>query len=303
MTPQTLQKDIENQILDLSKIVLLVIDEAHRATGNYAYCRIIQLLEEQNIGFRILSLSATPVSKIENLQTVANNLRASRLEVRDENDAEIKQYTHDKDIVEIIVEKENHLIEMEAKLFKMMGLALAFLKQIQIVSQTLQPKFISKMTILNLQDEFRGKMQNYAPSMIGCIYERISFLLSICHAKSLLAIHGTESFSDYIGNLFDVTKKDKKNINFLKQIKETEEYKDMMNYIEETKATKNHPKLKKLSEILDLFFKDESHALSKVIIFSQFRDSANEIKRYLDRRNAGIVHAEVFVGQNNNGLT
>lgn len=67
MTPQTLQKDIENKILDYTKIVLLVIDEAHRATGNYAYCRIIQLLEEMNIGFRIVSLSATPVSKIENL--------------------------------------------------------------------------------------------------------------------------------------------------------------------------------------------------------------------------------------------
>ena len=45
MTPQTLQKDIESNIFDCSKIVLLVIDEAHRATGNYAYCRIIQMLE------------------------------------------------------------------------------------------------------------------------------------------------------------------------------------------------------------------------------------------------------------------
>jgi ATP-dependent DNA helicase MPH1 len=67
MTPQTLQKDIESGLFDCGKIVLLVIDEAHRATGNYAYCRIIQMLEVQNVGFRILSLSATPVSKIENL--------------------------------------------------------------------------------------------------------------------------------------------------------------------------------------------------------------------------------------------
>ena len=47
--------------------MLLVIDEAHRATGNYAYCKIIQLIEEARSGFRILSLSATPVSKLENL--------------------------------------------------------------------------------------------------------------------------------------------------------------------------------------------------------------------------------------------
>lgn len=111
-----------------------------------------------------------------------------------------------------------------------------------------------------------------------------------------MAVHGTESFSDYITNFFDTTKKDKKHVNFIKAIKESDDFKDMMNYIEETKSTKNHPKLKKLSEILDLFFRDDAHKNSKVIVFSQFRESANEIKRYLDRKNTGVVHAEVFVG-------
>lgn len=70
MTPQTLQSDIKDGLFDLTKLTLLVIDEAHRATGNYAYCNVIKQLEEKQFGFRILSLSATPVSKIENLQTV-----------------------------------------------------------------------------------------------------------------------------------------------------------------------------------------------------------------------------------------
>jgi ATP-dependent DNA helicase MPH1 len=63
---------------------LIVIDEAHRASGNYAYCNVIESLESKNIGFRILSLSATPVSKIENLQDIITSLRVSNLEVRDE---------------------------------------------------------------------------------------------------------------------------------------------------------------------------------------------------------------------------
>ena len=90
MTPQTLQSDIEANIFDITKTVCLVIDEAHRASGNYAYCNIIKLLEQQDIGFRILSLSATPVSKIENLQAVVTSLRCSMFEVRDEEDEEIK---------------------------------------------------------------------------------------------------------------------------------------------------------------------------------------------------------------------
>jgi ATP-dependent DNA helicase MPH1 len=148
MTPQTLQKDIESNLFDCSKIVLLVIDEAHRATGNYAYCRIIQMLEALNVGFRILSLSATPVSKIENLQTIVASLRVSMFEVRDEEDDEIKQYTHDKNIVEIVVEKENHISEMENKIFRLMGLAMAFLKQVKLIPHSMQPKFLNKMNIL-----------------------------------------------------------------------------------------------------------------------------------------------------------
>lgn len=70
-------------------------------------------MEALNIGVRIVALSATPVSKIENLQTIVSNLRVSMFEVRDEEDEEIKRYTHDKNIVEVIVEKENYISALE----------------------------------------------------------------------------------------------------------------------------------------------------------------------------------------------
>ena len=303
MTPQTLQKDIESGLFDCAKIVLLVIDEAHRATGNYAYCRIIQMLEVQNVGFRILSLSATPVSKIENLQAIVSSLRVAMFEVRDEEDDEIKKYTHDKNITEIVVDKENYITEMENKMYRIMALALAFLKQVKIVPHSMQPKYLNKMNVLQMQESFKGQMANYAPSIISCVYERISCLLSLSHGKKLLLTHGVESFSDYILNYFDVTKKDKKNVSFLRDLKGSEEYKDMHQYIEDTKATMKHPKLKKLSEILHHFFMDPDHKQSKAIIFSSFRESAHEVKRFLDAKNEGVVRAEVFVGQNNGGLT
>ena len=66
-------------------------------------------MEAANVGFRILSLSATPVSKIEDLQTIVETLRVSKFEVRDEEDAEVKKYTHDKNIVTITVDKENNI--------------------------------------------------------------------------------------------------------------------------------------------------------------------------------------------------
>ena len=70
-------------------------------------------------------------------------------------------------------------------------------------------------------------MGNFAPSIISCVYERISCLLSLSHAKKLLLTHGVESFSDYIVNYFDLNKKEKKNLSFLKDMKGTEEFKDI----------------------------------------------------------------------------
>jgi len=40
--------------------ILVVFDEAHRATGKYAYSMVVKYLDELNTGFRILGLSATP---------------------------------------------------------------------------------------------------------------------------------------------------------------------------------------------------------------------------------------------------
>lgn len=56
-----------------------------------------------------MALTATPVSQLENLQDLVDNLRVSNFEVRDDQDEEIKKYTYDKDIQEIIVSKDGHI--------------------------------------------------------------------------------------------------------------------------------------------------------------------------------------------------
>ncbi len=45
-TPQTLAKDIKEQRCDAESIVCVVMDEAHRATGNHANVVLVNLIEE-----------------------------------------------------------------------------------------------------------------------------------------------------------------------------------------------------------------------------------------------------------------
>ena len=85
-------------------MVLIVFDEAHKAIGKYAYVQIMNYLENLSIGYRVLGLSATPGNNASHIQVkkyffnifylkeVIQNLRISKLEVRDENDADVKKY-------------------------------------------------------------------------------------------------------------------------------------------------------------------------------------------------------------------
>jgi ATP-dependent DNA helicase MPH1 len=213
---------MESNLVPLKRVTLVVVDEAHRATGNYSYCKLIEYLEKDGAGFRILALSATPVSKIENLQTIIQSLRCSKLEVRDEDDAEVRKYTHDKNIVEIIVDKEDGIHVLETHINSLMELCLGFLKQAKLVSPQTAAKFVNKMTVINMQDDVRAKQLQGAVSLdfVGAVFTRTSVLISLCHAKKLLATHGYESFTEYITGFFDLTKKDKKNVPFLKHLKE-----------------------------------------------------------------------------------
>ena len=105
--------------------------------------------------------------------------------------------------------------------------------------------------------------------MMGAVFQRTSCMLSLLHAKKLLSIHGYESFNDYIKDYFNVNLPRKKNAPFIKLLKETKEYDDFAAYQEESANVKNHPKLKKLAEVLIAFFTDPLHSTtSKVIVFS-----------------------------------
>ena len=59
-TAQTVENDLRSGIVDPKSIVLLVLDEAHRATGNHSYVKVVEQIRKVNHSFRVLGLTATP---------------------------------------------------------------------------------------------------------------------------------------------------------------------------------------------------------------------------------------------------
>lgn len=50
----------------------------------------------KNPHFRVLALTATPGNNAEAVQTLIDGLHISRIEIRDENSLDLKQYIHKK---------------------------------------------------------------------------------------------------------------------------------------------------------------------------------------------------------------
>jgi len=67
-------------------------DEAHKATGSYAYSQVIRFLMAKNPHFRVLALSATPGSDPEKVQSIIDHLHISRIEIRDEASMDLREY-------------------------------------------------------------------------------------------------------------------------------------------------------------------------------------------------------------------
>jgi Fanconi anemia group M protein len=90
-TPQAFMNDLISSRVNISDVVLLVFDEAHRATGDYAYTFIAErYLEEPNT--LILGLTASPGSSKEDVDEVCRNLFIKHVEVRSIFSPDVKPY-------------------------------------------------------------------------------------------------------------------------------------------------------------------------------------------------------------------
>eukprot|EP00978_Attheya_sp_CCMP212_P000904 scaffold1948_cov52-Attheya_sp.AAC.7 len=105
-TPQTLQKDIDENRCDARSVVCIVLDEAHKAKGDYAYTKVVDQIERSGAKFRVLGLSATPGTGIPSIQEVITALRISKVEAKLDTDPDVKKYIHDRQF-EVIKVKQS----------------------------------------------------------------------------------------------------------------------------------------------------------------------------------------------------
>ncbi|KAI1433631.1 type III restriction enzyme [Xylaria sp. CBS 124048] len=307
MTPQTLENDLSSGYADPKSIGLLVIDEAHRATGNYSYVKVVSFLRRFTNSFRILALTATPGSKVEAVQEVIDGLGISHVEIRTENSLDIQPYVHRRDEEIVPIDPSDEIV---------------FIKE--LFSKALKP-LVDKLTSQNVyygrdpmalttyglvkarQDWLGGPGRNANQGVKFMMMAVFSILSSLAHTIKLLSFHGIKPFYDALVQFRDeIEDKGQKGSKLKQQIVKDASFQEMMSKIDRwvrNDGFVGHPKLTHLSDTVLNHFMDagEGHgdnvsSNTRIIVFSEYRDSAEEIVRVLNCHKP-LIRAAVFVGQ------
>ncbi|MBI2125086.1 DEAD/DEAH box helicase [Candidatus Woesearchaeota archaeon] len=293
-TPQGLENDIINSRINLKEVSLLIFDEAHHATGEYAYVWIANQYDKTSSTARILALTASPGSDMETVKEVTTNLRIEKVEVRTEKDADVKPYvqkTH-KNWLEVEFPQELKKIQLLLKDCRRSKLIeaqhLGYCSDLEM----------SKGGLLALQLELHKKISTgFKDFELLRSLSVIAEAMKVDHAIELLETQGIKPLHSYFKKMQQDALTSK--VKAVQNLMQDELFKPSLYFTEElVKQNFGHPKLLKLREIVqETIDKDQK---AKIIIFTQFRDSAEEIVKQISELN---IKNHVFVGQaKKNGL-
>ncbi|KAL6318094.1 hypothetical protein AAG906_035239 [Vitis piasezkii] len=290
VTPQVLEKDIQSGICLVKYLVCLVIDEAHRALGNYSYCTAVRELMAAPVQLRILALTATPGSKQQSIQNIIDNLHISTLEYRNESDHDVSPYVHNRNVELIEVAMGQDAIEINNVLLEVIRPFVIRLCAVGVL-QNRDLQTLSPCDLLNSRDKFRQAPPLALPHMkYGEVEGYFGALITLYHIRKLLSSHGIRPAHEMLEEKMQQGP-------FARLMSKNEVLWKAKCLMQQSLSNGTpNPKLSKMLDILIDHFKANNPQNSRVIIFSNFRGSVRDIMDALAKIGES-VKATQFIGQ------
>ncbi|MHA1996063.1 MAG: DEAD/DEAH box helicase family protein [Candidatus Hodarchaeales archaeon] len=276
-TPQTIENDLLYGRINIKNVQLLCIDEAHRATGDYAYVGIAREAKCQIIGF-----TATPGNNPEKILEVCENLRISKISNTNPVDFDVQNFIsiHTPEVLWIDLPEKYRLILM--KLQELQDELLALLKE--RLSGIKKSKYLGKREALAIHQQV--VIQTKQDSSYGDLLISSSNLIRVQHMKELVESQGLPQVMKTIGKW-----RQKKTSKALRLFLE-----DPVIHMLETSLGRKppiHPKLEFLIVNLKEELKDDLKNESRIIVFSNFRDTVHFLQEELKNSQ---INSGVFIG-------
>jgi Fanconi anemia group M protein len=293
-TSQGLENDVISEKIKLEDVSLIVFDEAHRAVGDYSYVFLAKQYLKKARNPRILGLTASPGADLEKINEVCINLNIENIEVRTEQDADVKDYVQDVQIDFVKVDLPPAFSFIKKTIEQLYLSRLNEVKKLGYLNTIL----IKKTDLLQLQTKLHSMLNSgeKTPEIFKSI-SLIAEATKIHHALELLETQGIHSLYMYLQKLSEEA--DRGTSKAVKNIVSDENFRMMSEMTRKLyESNVEHPKMKELKRIV-LMNKNK-----KMIIFTQYRDTAIKIKKELE--DIPSAKSSVFVGQakkNETGLS
>ncbi|MGZ4857170.1 MAG: DEAD/DEAH box helicase, partial [Methanobacteriaceae archaeon] len=283
-TPQTVESDIIAGRYSLKEVSLLVFDECHRGVGGYAYVFLAGRYTTDAQDPLILGLTASPGWDENKINGVCKNLFIQEVKIKKESDPDVTPYFNPVKVKWVKVELGKELSAIRDHLDAALKIRLKTLKKLGIIPSITR---VSKKDVLQAKAKAQARIGSSAHPPKKC-YLAVSLLtavINVQHSLELLETQGTGTLYHYFQRLQN------KKTKAAKSLINDDEFRLAMHLTRKAYLKGvEHPKLKKLIQIL----KKELQKESRVIVFSQFRDTVEDIyQRCQDEE----ISAVKFFGQ------
>ena len=287
-TPQCIANDLKKRLYDLSEVCLLIEDEAHRCVKNYDYNYISEEYQKQSKHSRIIGMTASPGNDLSKIKEICRNLSIEEVELRTRESEDVKDYLQELKFEKIFVEFPKEFQEIRHILNKLIN---QYIEELRFRKVLFGPS--TNTNLILLQKKISGtisrgnKNYNYFLGASDCAQA-----IKLLHAQELLETQTLKGFYKYLQNLFNQAEK-KKSKGVIKLVSKPE-----FNFLftqtnELLIKQQEHPKLKEIISIVEKEI--SSNPDSKTIIFTQFRETAENLSKKLNELNE--TNAKIFIGQ------
>src|SRR3989344_8613426 len=202
-TPQTIENDLINRRIPLEQISLIIFDEAHRASGDYAYCFIAKEYMKQAKHPKILALTASPGTDGESISNICSNLFIEKIEVKSKDDADDAPYVEETKVTYITVDLPSSFKTIQDHLKNALSRRIKELQQLGYLIKH-NGKNISRKDILGLQASCIKEI-NTGQADPSHTYGALSLcaqIMKIQHALELLETQGIKATKEYFDKLW-----------------------------------------------------------------------------------------------------
>ena len=287
-TPQTVYNDVRHGRVSLHDVALAVFDEAHRSVKDYTYTKLATVYKETAIRPRIMGLTASPGASKEKINEIKRNLFIEAVEARSEESEDVKGYVEKTNIETIKVRVPDEYYETTLRLRELYNDKVKKL----LSGGFLRSDRVSKKALLEARTAISARLKSAQANggqrgyIFGAIINQAQ-AVAILHALEMIETQGAPPLLRYLQKMRDKTDKGKAISSLLRDPK-------WLKMEEEAARITSipHPKVSVMLDVVkhQLLKKPDS----RVIVFTQYRDTIEDIVRALEREG---LSAKRFVGQ------